>query len=113
MFASLSYCFASISQCKVCVEELSRVTIDDHWEHDPFTLRGVDHLGHDNITMGFGVPKVGSTLVSSTSPPPPSRLNIVGAMHFWMQFWTGKLSLGELFDAMNTRSIAMVLPRTP
>jgi hypothetical protein len=84
--------------------------VDECRAHDPFILQVIDKLGYKKIIADFGQPKAGSGLAAVTSPPPPSRVNISEAKVYWLDFWTAKVSLMELFDQLNTRSIAMVLP---
>jgi hypothetical protein len=92
------------------LDNLVTLRLDESRAHDPFILQLIDRLGYKKIIMDFGMPRAGTSLASITAAPPPSRLSITDAKEAWMHFWSARWNLMELFEHLNSRSVAMVLP---
>ena len=95
---------------QVLTDPLNQLWNDDCRAHDPFILQVIDRMGHKKIIADFGLPKPGTPLASLITTPPSSRLAIADAKTHWLNFWSAKISLMDLMEQLNTKSLAMVLP---
>ena len=107
---SLAVCIVYSLIWQVFTDNLSNLWIDECRAHDPFVLQVIDSLGYKKIIADFGVAKPGTSLAAMVTTPPPSRLPITDAKDYWKSFWSAKISLIELMETLNTRSLALSLP---
>ena len=91
-------------------DPLNKLKVDECRAHDPFILHVTDNFGHKKIIADFGLPKLATALAAMVTTPPPSRLPIADAKLHWRNFWSGNISLLDLMETLNTKSLAMVLP---
>ena len=91
---------------QVFTDNLSSLWINECRAHDPFVLQVIDSLGYKKIIADFGVPKPGTSLAAMVTTSPLLRLPITEAKDHRKNFWSGKVSLVELMETLNTRSLA-------